>query len=163
MEHGGIDATVVPHSNNAVAVSRGMRVFADLAKVVKEFPDGTVIMKRSLTQREKGTAKRFLQALSEAIYRLKTEPSLREAIVANIQKRMRVNRKYAEEVYEEYDDVFSYPPRVGREGLGDVLEIMARQTGKPQAEFKIDRFVDESIMDELAAEGFFKKLEARSN
>ena len=163
IEHGGIDATVVPHSNNAVALSKGMRVFADLAKIVKESPDGAVIMKRNLSQRERATAKRFLQALSEAIYRLKTEPSLREAIVANIQKRMRVNRKYAEEVYTEYNDVFSYPPRVGREGLGDVLEIMARQTGKPQAEFKIDRFVDESIMDELAAEGFFKKLEARSN
>jgi hypothetical protein len=52
---------------------------------------------------------------------------------------------------------------LGRDGLQDVLEIMARQTNKPQAEFKIDRFVDENIMDELAAEGFFKKLEARSN
>ncbi len=163
IEHGGIDATVVPHSNNAVAIGRGMRVFADLAKLVKEFPDGTVVMKRNLSQRERAASRRFLQALSEAIYRLKTEPAMRETIVASMQKRMRVNRKYAEEVYEEYNEVFSYPPRVGREGLQDVLEIMARQANKPQAEFKIERFVDESLMDELAAEGFFKKLEARSN
>lgn len=163
IEHSGIDATVVPHSNNAVAIGRGMRVFADLAKLVKEFPDGTVVMKRNLSQRERAASKRFLQALGEAIYRLKTEPSMRESIVASMQKRMRVNRKYAEEVYEEYNGVFSYPPRVGRDGLQDVLEIMARQANKPQAEFKIDRFVDESIMDELAAEGFFRKLEARGN
>ena len=162
IEHGGIDATVVPHSNNAVAIYRGMRIFADLAKVVKEFPDGTVVMKRNLSQREKAPAKRFLQALSEAIYRLKTEPQLRERIVANIQKRMRIDHKYAEDIYEEYNGVFSYPPRVGREGLGDVLEIIARQSGKPSAEFKIDRFLDESLSDELAAEGFFKQLEARS-
>jgi ABC-type nitrate/sulfonate/bicarbonate transport system substrate-binding protein len=163
IEHGGIDATVVPHSNSGIALSRGMRVFADLAKVIKEFPDGTVVMKRNLSQRERAAAKRFLQAMSEAIYRLKTEPSMRETIVTGMQKRMRVNRKYAEEVYEEYDQVFSYPPRVGKDGLQDVLDMMAKQTNKPQAEFKVDRYVDESIMDELAGEGFFKKLESRSN
>ena len=163
IEHGGVDATVVPHSNNAVALGRGMRVFADLAKLVKEFPDGTVVMKRNLSQRERAASKRFVQALSEAIYRLKTEPAMRETIVASMQKRMRVNRKYAEEVYEEYNEVFSYPPRLGRDGLQDVLDIMAKQANKAQAEFKVDRFVDESIMDELAAEGFFKKLAARGN
>jgi ABC-type nitrate/sulfonate/bicarbonate transport system substrate-binding protein len=163
IERGTIDATVVPHSNNVIATAKGMRIFADLAKVVKEFPDGTVVMKRNLDQRERAAAKRFLQALSEAVYRLRTEPQLQERVVANVQKRMRVNRKYAEEVYEGYREVFSYPPRVGRDGLGDVLEIISRQTGNPQADLKIDRYVDESIMDELAAEGFFKKLEARNN
>jgi hypothetical protein len=76
---------------------------------------------------------------------------------------MRVDRKYAEEVYDEYKEVFSYPPRVGRDGLQDVLEIMSRQREKPQVEFKIDRYVDETMMDELAAEGFLKQLEARNN
>ena len=92
IEHGGVDATVVPHSNNAVALGRGMRVFADLAKLVKEFPDGTVVMKRNLSQRERAASKRFVQLSSEAIYRLKTEPAMRETIVASMQKRMRVNR-----------------------------------------------------------------------
>ena len=162
IENGALDATVIPHSNNAVAVSKGIRIFANLEKVVKEFPDGTIVLKRNLPDRERGSAKRFLQAMSEAIYRLKTEPHLREKIVATIQKRMRVNHQYAEKVYDEYKDVFSYPPRVGREGLADVLEIIARQSGKPQAEFNVDRYLDESMLDELSAEGFFKKLEAGS-
>jgi hypothetical protein len=140
-----------------------MRVFADLATLVKEFPDGTLVMKKTLSQRERAAAKGFVQAMSEAIYRLRTEPSMRETIVAGMQKRMRVKREYAEEVYQEYKDVFSYPPRVGRDGLQGVLDIMATQSGKPQADFKADRFVDESILDELAAEGFFKKAEARSS
>lgn len=162
IEHGTIDATVVPHSNDVMATAKGMRILADLAKVIKEFPDGTIVMKRNLSQREKASAKRFLQAVSESIYRLKTEPQLRERIVANIEKRMRVNKKYADEVYDEYHDIFSYPPRVGRQGLADVLEIIAKQSGKPQAEFKLDRFVDESLLDELAAEGFFKQLEGQN-
>jgi ABC-type nitrate/sulfonate/bicarbonate transport system substrate-binding protein len=163
IEHGGIDATVVPHSNNLVALSKGMRVFADLAKIVKEYPDCVVVMKRNLSQREKAAGKRFLQAISEAIYRVKAEPAMREMIVANIQKRMRVNRNYADEIYEEYNQVFSYPPRVGRDGLREVLEIISRQLPKPQTDLKMDRFLDESLMDELAAEGFFKKLETRNN
>ena len=163
IEHGGIDATVVPHSNNAVALSKGMRVFADLAKLVKEYPDCVVVMKRNLSQQEKTAGKRFLQAISESVYRLKTEPKMREMIVANVQKRMRVNRKYAEEIYEQYNQVFSYPPRVGRDGLGEVLAILSSQTGKTHPEFRIDRFLDESLIDELSAEGFFKKLEARSS
>ncbi len=163
LEHGAIDATVVPHSNNVVATARGMRIFADLAKVIKEFPDGTVVMKRNLDQKERSAGKRFIQAVSEAIYRLKTEPQLRERVVANIQKRLRVNRKPAEDIYEEYKDVFSFPPRVGREGLRDVLDIIARQSDKPPAEFKIESYLDESIMDELTAEGFFKQLASRKN
>jgi hypothetical protein len=76
---------------------------------------------------------------------------------------MRVNRKYAEGIYEQYNQVFSYPPRVGRDGLGEVLEILSRQTSKAQSDFRIDRFLDESLIDELSAEGFFKKLETRSS
>lgn len=163
LEHGGIDATVVPHSNNAVAAGRGMRIFADLAKVIKEFPDGTVVMKRNLDGKERSAGKRFLQAVSEAIYRLKTEPQLRERVVANVQKRLRVNRKSAEEIYEEYKDVFSFPPRVGREGLREVLDIIARQAEKPPAEFKTEAFLDESLLDELTAEGFFRQVESRKN
>ncbi len=163
IEHGGIDATVVPHSNNSAALAKGMRVFADLAKLVKEYPDCVVIMKRNLSQVEKAAARRFLQALSEAVYRLQTEPALREPIVGNVQKRMRVSRRNAEEIYEEYNQVFSYPPRVGRDGLREVLEIIARQSGKAQGELRIERFLDESLLDGLSAEGFFKKLEARSN
>ena len=61
---------------------------------------------------------------------------MRETIVASMQKRMRVNRKYAEDVYEEYNQVFSYPPRLGRDGLQDVLEIMARQVNKLRQSLK---------------------------
>ena len=146
-----------------MAQSKGMRIFADLAKLVREYPDCVIVIKRNLPQQKKAAAKRFLQAISEAIYRLETEPAMREQIVSNIQKRMRISRKYADDIYEEYNQVFSYPPRVGRDGLREVLEIIARQSGKSQPEFKIDRFLDESLIDELAAEGFFKKLEARNN
>ncbi len=75
-------------------------------------------------------------------------------------KELKVDRKQAEENYEEYQGAFSFPPRVGRKGLAAVLELMQHETGKSKAELDINRFVDESVLDELEKEGFFKRLQA---
>jgi len=60
----------------------------------------------------------------------------------------------------QYENVFSFPPRVGRKGMAAVIELMQEETGRPKAEFELHRFLDESILDELEKEGFFKKLES---
>jgi hypothetical protein len=76
-------------------------------------------------------------------------------------KGMTVLANIAERAYDSYYDVFSFPPRTGRKGLQDVLEIIqAESAGRPKTGFALNRFLDESIMDELEQEGFFKKLSA---
>jgi NitT/TauT family transport system substrate-binding protein len=160
MEGGRIEATVIPNSSVGMATKRGMNVLANIAEIVKEFPDRTVIMERSYLQKERENAKRFLRAISEATYRIKSEPELREKIVVVLIKRLRVERKVAEEGYDSYHNVFSYPPRTGRRGLQDVLEIVQKESGHPKADFSINRYLDESVMDELEQEGFFKRLAA---
>jgi len=158
MEGGRIDATVIPNSSVGLAAKRGMTVLANIAEIVKEFPDRTVIMERSYLQKERENAKRFLRALSEATYRLRAEPELREKVIAHLMKRLRVDRKVAEEGYDDYRNVFSFPPRTGRRGLEDVLEIVRKESNRPKAEFTLNRFLDESVMDEMEQEGFFKRL-----
>jgi ABC-type nitrate/sulfonate/bicarbonate transport system substrate-binding protein len=160
MEGGRIDATVIPNSSVGLATKRGMTVLANIAEIVKEFPDRTVIMERSYLQKERDNTKRFLRALSEATYRVKSEPQLREKVIAILMHRVRVDRKVAEEGYDAYHNVFSYPPRTGRRGLQDVLEIVQKESSRPKAEFALNRFLDESILDELEQEGFFTKLAA---
>ena len=54
---------------------------------------------------------------------------------------------------------FLFPPRVGRKGTAAVMEMIQEETGKPKAEFELNRFLDESVIDELEKEGFFKRLE----
>lgn len=160
MEGGRIDATVIPNSSVGLAAKRGMTVLANIAEIVKEFPDRTVIMERAYLQKEHDNARRFLRALSEATYRVKSEPQLREKVIAILMHRVRVDRKVAEEGYDSYHNVFSYPPRTGRRGLQDVLEIVQKESSRPKAEFALNRFLDESILDELEQEGFFTKLAA---
>jgi ABC-type nitrate/sulfonate/bicarbonate transport system substrate-binding protein len=159
---GGLDGTVVPYSNAVIAAQRGLNVLGDLAEIVKEFPDRTFIAERSFLETKRDNAKRFFQAISEAIYRLRTQPQLREKIVAIIGKRLRLQGKHAEEAYDGYYNLFSFPPRVGRRGLQDVVDIIQRESTRSKGESDLSRFADESVMDELEREGFFKRLEAEN-
>jgi hypothetical protein len=43
--------------------------------------------------------------------------------------------------------------------MAAVMEIIQEETGRPKAEFEFNRFLDESVIDELEKEGFFKKLD----
>jgi hypothetical protein len=95
--------------------------------------------------------------VSDALFEIKDKAS-REKIVTVLAKELRVDRKQAQENYEEYHGAFSLPPRVGRKGLAAVLELMQQETGKSKADLNVNRFVDESVLDELEREGFFKRL-----
>jgi ABC-type nitrate/sulfonate/bicarbonate transport system substrate-binding protein len=162
LESGTIDAAVLTYGVTTEAVRKGMTVLADLSKPVPEFPDRTIIMRRSFLAKERSHVKRFLQALSEAIYQLKTaEGRRREELIAIAGKHLRVNAGAAKEFYQLYEHAFSFPPRVGRKGMAAVIDVIQEETGRPKSEFEISRFLDESVLDELEKEGFFKKLESQ--
>ncbi len=159
---GGLDATIVPYSDAGIVAKKGFHVLADLSDLMKESPEKVFIADRSFVQKKRGNAKGFFQAVGEAIYRLKSQPQLRGKIVAIIGKWLRLPTNLAEEAYDSHYNVFSFPPRVGRGGLQDVLDVIQREPGRSKDEFKLNRFVDESVLDELDNEGFFKKLETEN-
>jgi ABC-type nitrate/sulfonate/bicarbonate transport system substrate-binding protein len=154
MEKKALDATVLPYDQALTATRAGMRVLADIPKLVPNFPDKVITMRRSFIQKDRDTAKRFLQAISEAIYQVSISP---ENGMAVLKKRLGVkDPKVVEENYNTYGRIFAFPPRVGRKGLEGVLEQIQLQTGEAKTEFELGRFLDESIIDELEQEGFFK-------
>ena len=156
---GGTDATILPYDHVRIAESKGLRSIADLADIVPEFPDKMIIVSRSFLENERDSVKRFLQAISESIFVLRRGID-RERIVGRFAKELRTQRPQAEEIYETYHKIFSYPPRVGQKGMRAVAEIMQQQA-KIKGEFNLSRHIDESLLDELQKEGFFKGLEAR--
>jgi ABC-type nitrate/sulfonate/bicarbonate transport system substrate-binding protein len=160
LEAGTIDATVLTYGVTAEAVRKGMTVLADLAKPVPEFPDRTIVMRRVFLQKERDNVKRFLQGLSEGIYQIRTaDRRRREELITIVAKHLRVNPTAAREFYDLYENAFSFPPRVGRKGMAAVMDLIQEETGRPKTEFHLDRFLDESVIDELEKEGFFKRLE----
>jgi ABC-type nitrate/sulfonate/bicarbonate transport system substrate-binding protein len=160
LEAGTIDATVLTYGVTPEAVRKGMIILADLAQPVPEFPDRTIITRRSFLKKERENVKRFIQGVSEGIYRLRTaDGRKREELITVVAKHLRVNPTSAREFYDLYENAFSFPPRVGRKGMAAVMEIIQEETGRPKAEFELNRFLDESVIDELEKEGFFKRLE----
>ena len=159
LEAKGLDATLLPYGESLIAEKRGFTILADLPELIKEFPDRLIIVRRSSLEKDRSNVKRFLQATTEALFEIRNK-SNRERIVPILAKELKVDRKQAEENYEEYQGAFSAPPRVGRKGLAAVLELMQQETGKSKAELDVNRFVDESVLDELEKEGFFKRLQA---
>jgi NitT/TauT family transport system substrate-binding protein len=156
MEKRGLDATVLPYDQALVASRAGMRVLADILNLVPNFPDKVLTMRRSFVQKERDTAKRFLQAMSEAIYQVAISP---EKGMSVLSQRLAVkDPKVIGENYNTYGRIFALPPRVGRKGLEGVLEQIQQQTGGAKADFELGRFLDESILDDLEREGFFKRI-----
>ena len=159
LEAKGLDATLLPYGEALVAEKRGFTILADLPELIQEFPDRLIIMRRSSLEKDRGGVKRFLQATTEALFEIRNNNN-RERIVPILAKELKVDRKQAEENYHEYQSAFSAPPRVGRNGLASVLELMQHETGKSKAELDVNRFVDESVLDELEKEGFFKRFQS---
>lgn len=152
----GLDATVLSYDHALVAAQKGMSILGDLAEITPEFPDRMIVTRRSLFDKERDTIKRFLQALSESIYQVRTQ---REKILPAIIRHLKVDRKMADETYDLYHNVFSLPPRVGRKGFRGVLDIVLQQTGRPKEDVNLSRLIDESLIDELEREGFFNRLQ----
>jgi len=158
LEARGLDATILPYAEALIAEKKGFAILADLAEAVPEFPDRLITVRRAFAEKERPHLKRFLQAASEAIHEIRSERQ-KEKIVAVLAKNLRTDRKSAEENYNMYRNAFSFPPRVGRKGLATVLELIQQETGKANATVDANRFVDESVIDELEKEGFFKALD----
>jgi ABC-type nitrate/sulfonate/bicarbonate transport system substrate-binding protein len=157
---GGTEATILPYDHVTIAEDRGLHAVADLADIVPEFPDKMIIVNRSFLNKERDNVKRFLQAISESIFILKKGIE-KQRIVTRYSKQLRADRQQSEEIYNTYHNIFSYPPRVGQKGMREVVEFMQQQKGKTKADFNLSRIIDESLIDELQKEGFFKKLESR--
>jgi ABC-type nitrate/sulfonate/bicarbonate transport system substrate-binding protein len=156
MEKKALDATVLPYDQALMATRAGMRVLADIPTLVPNFPDKVITMRRSFVQKERDTAKRFLQAMSEAIYQVAISPDKGMSVLT---KRLGVkDTKVVEENYNVYGRLFAFPPRVGRKGLEGVLEQIQQQTSGGKTDFELGRFLDESIIDELERGGFFKTI-----
>jgi ABC-type nitrate/sulfonate/bicarbonate transport system substrate-binding protein len=56
------------YDHAVVAAQKGMTVLDDSAKIVSEFSDRLIVVRRSFLEKKRDTVKRFLKALSEAIF-----------------------------------------------------------------------------------------------
>jgi hypothetical protein len=66
------------------------------------------------------------------------------------------NPRALEETYRYFAPQFSFPTRVSQAGLRNTIDMIAKED--PKVATNLDKYIDESILDELEKEGFFKQI-----
>ena len=152
---GAIDATVLSPPETVAASRAGLRILANLSDLKASFPQTLIMVKRSLLASKRDTVKRFLRAYSDGIHEFKTNKEKAIKVYANRLKQKDLH--VLEETYNYYAPKFSFPPRIDRSGIQNALELV-RQSADIKGDVNLAQFVDESVIDELEKEGFYKKL-----
>jgi ABC-type nitrate/sulfonate/bicarbonate transport system substrate-binding protein len=150
-----LDATVLSHPELGEALRIGMNELGNLNDFkTADYPMSAVAVRRSFMAQNRGVVKRFLMAYAEATYQFMNQ---QEKGIAVLKHRLKQdNPKALEETYKYFAPKFSFPTRVSHVGLQNTLELVA--TENPKLETGLNKYLDESILDELEKEGFFKRI-----
>ncbi|HXG50631.1 MAG TPA: ABC transporter substrate-binding protein [candidate division Zixibacteria bacterium] len=149
------DATILSPPHLTKAVQAGYRVLADMGDMSANFTQSSLYTRGSLLRENRDRVKRFLRAYAEAVHVIKTD---RERATKVFARRMRLeDPEVLKATYDYYAPRFSFPPRVDMAGVRDTLRFFGEYNPELKNR-KAEEFVDHSLLDELAREGFFKKL-----
>jgi ABC-type nitrate/sulfonate/bicarbonate transport system substrate-binding protein len=147
----GLDATILAPPQTIKAEKLGLRTLVHMSDLKASFPLDTIVMHRAFLKQQRDVAKRFLQAFIEGLHQVMTN---KEKTLNVYQKILKLpDRATLESTYDYYAPKFSMPPRVSREGLRATAEFVAKKAGAD-----VQKILDESLLDELEKEGFFKTL-----
>ena len=155
-----LDATVLAQPELGEAMRMGMNVLAHMRDMqTAAFPMNAIVVRRSFLAKNREVIKRFQQAYAEATYQLLND---KQKAIAVLAKRLQQkNPKAVEETYDYIATSFSFPTRIAQQGVRNTLEMIAQRNPAAKVDMNISKYVDESTLDELEKEGFFKKLSGK--
>jgi ABC-type nitrate/sulfonate/bicarbonate transport system substrate-binding protein len=154
LNSGSISAAPLSSPSSHVAQQKGNRVIANLADEGIYFVIAGLTTTRRFLREHRGDAKAFLRAFGRATYFMFQQRDEAKKILTKYAKiddpaMLEGSLKYAHDFTEKI-------PLVRREGVQVVLDQEAKN---PQAkEFMAERFYDNSLVQELVNEGFYKSL-----
>jgi ABC-type nitrate/sulfonate/bicarbonate transport system substrate-binding protein len=150
-----LDATVLAQPELGEAARMGMNVLAHMRDMkTAAFPMNAMVVRRSFLQQNRELVKRFQQAYAEATYQLLNNKEKATAVLTKwLQQK---NPKAIDETYQYIATSFSFPTHIAPQGLRNTLDMVAQRN--PKIDMNPSKYLDESTLEELEREGFFKKL-----
>ncbi|MBI1997737.1 MAG: hypothetical protein HYS66_14880 [Deltaproteobacteria bacterium] len=113
-------------------------------------------VRRRYLEKNRDVVKRMMKAHADAVYQLKHDKKKGMAV---LQKRLlQKDTDVIQGTYDYYAPKFEFPPRVNREGAAATAKFVLDRVAGGKATMDIGMLLDESIVDELEKEGFFKSL-----
>lgn len=150
-----LDATVLAHPELGEALRMGMNELGNPNEFKgADYPMTAVGVRRSFLAQNRNIVKRFLMAYAEATYQFKTDKEKGTAIYKRWLKQD--NPKVLDVTYEYFAPKFSFPIRVSQDGMKNTLEMLGKEN--PKIDMNGNKYLDESILNELDKEGFFKRI-----
>ena len=150
-----LDATVLSHPELGEALRMGMNELGNLDQFKSaDYPMSAVAVRRSFMEQKRDVVKRFVMAYAEGTYQFMNNAERGMSLFK--QRLKQENAKALEQTYKYFAPKFSFPTRVSHNGMQNTLELIAKEN--PKLDTKIEKYVDERIMDELENEGFFKRI-----
>ncbi|HTH96585.1 MAG TPA: ABC transporter substrate-binding protein [Stellaceae bacterium] len=132
------------------------RILVDATVVAGEYPNVGYVTTRKYLKEHRDIAKNFVMGISESIHDWKTDKPGALALTAEYLKIP--NSTAMEKTWENFaHNVFPDIPYPSLKGIQLVLDDL-KPTHPAAAKAKPEQFVDNSIIDELVKEGFYKKL-----
>lgn len=152
---GRIDAAILSPPHLTRAIQTGHRVLADMGEMTANFPQSSLYVKGSLIKENRDQVKRFVRAYAEAVHVIRTDKARTQRVFS---QRMRMDDKeMLNTTYDYFAPRFSFPPRINMAGVRDTYSFYAEKDADLRGKTG-EEFIDNSFMDELEKEGFFKKL-----
>jgi NitT/TauT family transport system substrate-binding protein len=152
-----LDATVLAYPELGEAARLGMNVLAHMRDMkTAAFPMNAIVVRRAFMEKNRDVVKRFQQAYAEGTHQLLV--SRDKALPMLAQRMQQKNPKAVEETYQYVAPSFSFPTRVSHQGLRNTLEMVAQKAPGGKVDTNLEKYLDESTLDELEKEGFFKKF-----
>jgi ABC-type nitrate/sulfonate/bicarbonate transport system substrate-binding protein len=146
---------VLSHPELGEALRMGMNELGNLDEFKSaDYPMTAVAVRRAFMAQNRGVVKRFLMAYAEGTYQFMNH---KEKGTSILKRRLKQdNPKALEVTYQYFAPKFSFPTRVSHNGLQNTLELIAKEN--PKLDARTEKYLDESILDELEKEGFFKNI-----
>lgn len=154
-----IDATLLSPPSTTDAKAMGFNILAHMGEMRSAFPQTVVSVNRTFLQKRRDLVKQFIKGYSEAIHTLMQS---KEVGIKVYRKNLRQQDvKILEDTYNDIAGKFSFPPRIDRDGIRSAWDFVALEFPGSKSDLNAEQLIDESIIDELEKEGFFKLLRSK--
>jgi ABC-type nitrate/sulfonate/bicarbonate transport system substrate-binding protein len=150
-----LDATVLAQPEVGEAARMGMNVLVHMRDMkTAAFPMNVMVVRRSFLQQNRELVKRYQQAYAEATHQMINSKEKATAVLTKwLQQK---NPKAIEETYQYVATSFAFPTRIAPQGIRNTLDMVAQRN--PKVDMNPAKYVDESTLDELEKEGFFRRI-----
>ena len=153
-----LDATVLAQPEVGEAARMGMTILVHMRDMkTAAFPMNVLVVRRSFLQQNRELVKHYQEAYAEATYQMIHNKEKATAVLTKwLQQK---NPKAIEETYQYVATSFVFPTRISAQGIRNTLDMVAERN--PKIDKNPAKYVDESTLDELEKEGFFKRITSK--